>query len=154
MNVWSEMKPESFGLGVLRAPVRELVAVVDEDAWSARRVETLVRRLGARVLTFASPLDALRMLPKLAADVLVAQRDMRELDVLELLAHARAAGARRRPGLVLLADDPSVVSAPEVALADAITTRPACDHDLPRALRIARRRRRQDAGGSARTVLQ
>ncbi|UJR86700.1 response regulator [Sandaracinus amylolyticus] len=154
MNVWSETKPEAFGLSVLRAPVRELVAVVDEDAWSARRVEMLVSKLGARVLTFASPLEALRMLPRLAADVLVAQRDMRELDVLELLAQMRAAGARRRPGLVLLADDPSSVSAPEIALADAITTRPACDHDLPRALRIARRRRRQEARGLAATVLQ
>ena len=119
----------------------ELVAVLEEDVSAARRVDTLLRNLGYRVLAFTSPGAGLPLVATHTVDLVIAQHPASPRHAARLLAIARRAVGVRRPGFVIVTDDPGSLSALERQTYDAIVKRPICRVELLAALSRAGLRR-------------
>lgn len=79
-----------------------LVAVVDEDPWTVRSVNGVLRDLGFRTLGFSSPVGALEILGPRRFDVVVTEHRMKEMSGAMLSTLARERLGDARPGFVLL----------------------------------------------------
>lgn len=124
----------------------ELVALLEEDVSTARRIDTLLRSLGYRVLAFTSPAAGLPLVSTHAVDLVIAQHPMRPRHAARLLAIARRPCGVRRPGFVLLTDRPGALSELERQTYDAIAQRPVRGPDLLAAMRRASARRATPMG--------
>jgi FixJ family two-component response regulator len=79
-----------------------LVAVVDEDPWTVRSVNGVLRDVGFRTLGFSSPRTALDILVPRRCDVVITEQRMSELTGSQLSELARDQLGENCPGFVLL----------------------------------------------------
>jgi CheY-like chemotaxis protein len=101
-----------------------LVAVVDEDPWTVRSVNGVLRDVGFRTLGFSSPLTALELLVPRRCDVVVTEQRMSELSGARLSALTRERLGDDRPGFVLLSRSVGALDPEDRALFDACVEKP------------------------------
>ena len=101
-----------------------LVAVVDEDPWTVRSVNGVLRDVGFRTLGFSSPIGALEILVPRRFDVVVTEHRMKEMTGTMLSTLARERLGDGRPGMVLLTRSIVQVDRPERELFDACVSKP------------------------------
>lgn len=101
-----------------------LVAVVDEDPWTVRSVNGVLRDVGFRTLGFSSPVGALEILVPRRFDVVVTELRMKEMSGTMLSTLARERLGEARPGFVLLTRSLVQVDRAERDLFDACLGKP------------------------------
>lgn len=114
-----------------------LVAVVDEDPWTVRSVNGVLRDVGFRTLGFSSPVGALEILVPRRFDVVVTELRMREMSGTMLSTLARERLGDARPGFVLLTRSLIQVDRPERELFDACVGKPFQVMELVAAIETA-----------------
>lgn len=101
-----------------------LVAVVDEDPWTVRSVNGVLRDVGFRTLGFSSPLTALEILVPRRCDVVITEQRMTELSGSQLSTLTRERLGDDRPGFVLLTRSLATLERGDRALFDACVEKP------------------------------
>lgn len=132
-----------------------LVAVVDEDPWTVRSVNGVLRDVGFRTLGFSSPVAALEILVPRRFDVVVTEHRMKEMSGARLGGLARERLAAARPGLVLLTGGAIQLERKERDVFDACVTKPFQVMELVAAIEHALLAARPErAGLRPRRILQ
>ena len=119
----------------------DLVVVLEQDIFTARRIDTVLRNVGYRVLAFTEPGAGLPVVSTHACDLVLAQHSMAPRHAARLQRIAQSSQGVRRPGFVLITDTPHLLTDAERRTYDAIVSRPICAIDLLAAMRRASARR-------------
>ncbi len=109
-----------------------LVAVVGQDRATLTTIDTVVRDLGYRVISFRAPASAIGIV-EARPDVVVAE---------PVLPCMRTASDVARPAVVLVTDTPQAITMADRCCIDAVACKPVIGGDLAGAIARARSRRR------------